>query len=340
MTSVKIGIAGLGRLGKKHAENLANKVKKCHLVAACSIVQEELDWAQRHLNVNHVYEDYQQMLEEADIDAVFLATSTALHKEQIILALRAGKHVFCEKPLAMNLADCLAIEQEAKKYKELICMIGFVRRYDPSCYRAWQKIQQGYIGRPFMVTAHSADIITTAEQQIPFAKVSGGIFLDINIHDIDLVHWFTGSCITEVTAAGGAYAFPEFAEHNDGDNTVVLCRLANDSVAVISGSRTAANGHATFTEIKGTKADLTIGRIPSIDRLQLTDSHGVRYDCVETFYDRFKQGFLIEAEDFVCCIIEGSQPRISLSEATTNTRVAIAMRESFASKKSVTVPQT
>ena len=337
MKNVKIGLVGLGRLGRSHALNLAYKIKKCSLNVVCSIVQDELDWAKSELGVEHTYNDYQQMLAEADIDAVFLATSTSQHKEQIILALQAGKHVFCEKPLAIHLEDCLAIEEVAKQHPELICMIGFVRRYDPSYYRAWQKIQEGYVGRPFMVTAHSADIVSTAEMQIQFARVSGGMFLDISIHDIDLVQWFTGSSIVEVTAAGGAYVFPEFSEQDDGDNTVALCKLANGFVAVITGSRTAANGHATFAEIKGTKADLTIGRIPSIDRLQLTDSHGVRFDCVETFYDRFEQGFLLEVEDFVDCILENKQPRVSIAESTMNTRVAIAMRESFINKKTVKV---
>ena len=341
MENVRIGIVGLGRLGKKHALNLAHKVKKCDLVAACSVVQEELDWAEDELGLSseNLYTDYQAMLKEDSIRAVFLVSSTALHKEQIILALQAGKHVFCEKPSAIELTDCLAIEAEAAKHPELVCMIGFVRRYDPSCYRAWQKIQAGYLGQPFMVTAHSADIITTAEMQVQFAKVSGGMFLDISIHDIDLVHWFTGSSIVEVTAAGGAYAVPAFADYGDADNTVVLCRLANGVVAIISGSRTAANGHATYAEIKGTKADLSIGRIPAIDRLQLTDEHGVRYDCVETFFDRFKEGFLLETEHFVDCVLENKQPRTSVSESTHNTRVAIAMRESFQTKKTVKISQ-
>ena len=337
MIQIRIGMVGLGRLGQKHAINLKHKIASANVVAACSINTEELTWAQEQLGIEQLFEDYQQMLEQADIEAVFLASSTATHPQHIIAALEAGKHVFCEKPLALSTDECLEVERVASEHTDLICMIGFVRRYDPSCYRAWQKIQEGDIGRPFMVYAQSGDVITTAEFQIPFAKMSGGMFLDMNIHDIDLVHWYTGSTIKEVTAIGGAYAFPAFSEYQDGDNAVALCKLDDGSCAVIMGTRTAANGHSTFTEIKGTAGDLTIGRVPSVDRVQLTDSHGVRHECVETFFDRFEQAFLIEAEDFINCIIEQKQPRITLPEATLATKVAIAMRESFQSGTTVTV---
>src|SRR5471030_1214274 len=130
--TLKVGIVGLGRLGQRHAENLAHHVPHAHLVAACSPLESERDWAGNTLGVAHCYADYAALLAHPGLDAVFLVTPTALHAEQIVAALQAGKHVFCEKPLSLDLQDCLRVEAEAARHPELKVMIGFVRRFDAS----------------------------------------------------------------------------------------------------------------------------------------------------------------------------------------------------------------
>jgi myo-inositol 2-dehydrogenase/D-chiro-inositol 1-dehydrogenase len=132
MEKLKIGIAGLGRLGQRHAENLAHRVPHAQLVAACSPVEQELEWARKNLGVASCYADYAALLAHPGLDAVFLVTPTSLHAQQIIAALQAGKHVFCEKPLSLDLEDCLKVEAEAARHPHLKVMIGFVRRFDAS----------------------------------------------------------------------------------------------------------------------------------------------------------------------------------------------------------------
>ena len=142
---LRIGIAGVGRMGRHHAANLAQRVLGAALVAACSPVAEELAWARDSLGVAHGYADYARMLAHPGLDAVFLATPTTLHADQIIAALEAGKHVFSEKPLALNLPDCLRVEAVAAKYPRQKAMIGYVRRFDPSYRDAFDKISAGAI---------------------------------------------------------------------------------------------------------------------------------------------------------------------------------------------------
>src|SRR5262245_25825519 len=152
---LKIGIAGLGRMGRRHAENLARRVIGAELVAACSPVVEELDWAARELGVARRFADYGAMLESGDADAVFLVTPTTLHAQQIVEALQAGKHVFSEKPLSLDLGACRRVEDEAAKHPNLKVLIGFIRRFDAHYQAAHARIKNGAIGRPFLVRSHT-----------------------------------------------------------------------------------------------------------------------------------------------------------------------------------------
>src|SRR6185436_18576867 len=154
---LRIGIAGVGRMGRHHASNLAQRVVGAELVAACSPVADELAWARDTLGVAHGYNDYAQLLAHPGLDAVFLATPTTLHADQIAGALQAGKHVFSEKPLALNLDDCLRVEAVAAKHPRQIAMIGYVRRFDPSYRDAFDKIKAGAIGRPFLARSQTTD---------------------------------------------------------------------------------------------------------------------------------------------------------------------------------------
>ena len=154
---LQVGIAGLGRLGRRHAAMLGRQVAGAELVAACSPVADELAWARDALGVPHLFADYGQLLAHPVLDAVFLATPTTLHADQIIAGLKSGKHVFSEKPLALDLADCRRVEAEASRHPALKVMIGFVRRFDAHYRDAYAKTRTGTIGRPFLVGSQCAD---------------------------------------------------------------------------------------------------------------------------------------------------------------------------------------
>lgn len=335
MKRVKIGIAGLGRLGKRHALNLKNRTSGVELTAACSIVDDELNWARENLGVAALYSDYDKMLAEADIDAVFLVTSSSEHASQIIKGLEAGKHVFSEKPMGVDVPECEAVEKAAAKHPDQVFMLGFVRRFDPSYAYAKQKIEEGAIGEPFLVRSQTVDLDEYAEFQIKFVPTSGGIFLDCNVHDIDLARWFLGSEVSSVYAVGGSYAHKGFDEVNDADNTVSLVKFEDNKMAVISASRTAFHGHDTHTEITGTKGILKIGMTPAKNRVEIFDGAGARTECVNDFYERFEQGFINEAQAFADAVRENKPSGIRAVDGTRATEVGFALTKSFKEKRVV-----
>ena len=240
MGKVKVGIAGLGRLGKLHANNLAFKIPDAELTAACSIVPAELEYAKEQLGVADVYADYREMLEKADIDAVAIVTTSGEHCWQIEAALDAGKHVFSDKPLGITVEECRTAEAAVERHPELTFFLGFMRRYDPSYAYAKEKIKEGAIGTPYMVKAAGIDPEALAEGAIKFAATSGGIFIDMAIHDIDLMRWFLESDPVEVYAAGATFKHPEFKEAGDDETGAAMYKCENGALGFVHVGRTAA----------------------------------------------------------------------------------------------------
>ncbi len=329
MQNLKIGIVGLGRLGKRHAENLVHRVSGASVTAACSIVEDELHFARNTLNIRDTYQDYDAMLAQADIEAVFLVTSTSLHAEQIIKALEAGKHVFCEKPLALNVEDCQKVVDVAARYPQQIATIGFVRRFDPSYAEARRLIDAGAIGQPILVRSQTVDLDDFAEFQIPFTATSGGFVHDMWVHDLDLARWYLGSEMTRAFAIGGCYKHKGFEQYNDADNASALCQYANGGNAYFFASRTAQHGHDTRTEIVGTEGILKIGHTPSATRVQICDRAGARTECVQDFFGRFEDAFRIEAQAFVDCAHTGTAPICDLKDAMAATSDAVILTQAY-----------
>ena len=333
---LRIGIAGVGRMGRHHAANLAQRALGAELVAACSPIADELVWARDALGVAHLYQDYAQLLAHPGLDAVFLVTPTTLHADQIIAGLAAGKHVFCEKPLALNLPDCLRVEQEAAKHPRLKVMIGYVRRFDPSYRDAYDKIQAGAIGRPFLARSQTTDQHDPSGFFVRYAAASGGILLDMSVHDIDTVRWLLGANGAKRVFATGMIAIHEgLRECGDVDNAVATIEFADDQIACIYASRTMAHGHDTQTEIVGTAGRLSVGQNPRLNRVEIADAHGVRNECTPTFYERFAEAFLLEAQAFVDIVRDDRPPPLTLRDATEATRIGIAVTESLRTRRMV-----
>jgi myo-inositol 2-dehydrogenase/D-chiro-inositol 1-dehydrogenase len=333
---LRIGIAGVGRMGRHHAANLAHRVLGAELVAACSPVADELVWARDALGVAHVYGEYTRLLAHPGLEAVFLATPTTLHADQIIEGLRAGKHVFSEKPLALNIADCLRVEEEAAKHPRQKVMIGYVRRFDPSYRDAYDKIKSGAIGRPFLARSQTADQNDASGFFVRYAGASGGILLDMSVHDIDTVRWLLGAKGARRVFAAGTIAVHEgLRECGDVDNAVATIEFADGQIASLYASRTLAHGHETLTEIVGTMGRITVGQNPRINRVEIADAHGVRNECTPTFYERFAEAFLNEAQAFVDIVREDRPPPLTLRDATEATRIGIAVTESLRTKRAV-----
>jgi len=336
--TVRYGIVGIGRMGKRHAENLAQRVPGASLVAACSPVAAELAWARDTLRVPALHERYEDLLARKDVDAVFIVTPNALHPENIIAALRAGKHVFCEKPLGMDVASCEAVEAEAAKHPRQKAMIGYVRRFDASYEDAFAKVEQGLIGRPFLVRSQTADMNDPSGFFVRFAPQSGGIFVDMSVHDTDMVRWMLGAPKALRVFSTGTIAVHEgLRECGDIDNGVALVEFEGGRTAVIYASRTMAHGHETATEVIGTGGRLVVGRDGRLNQVEIADAHGIRTETTPTFYERFADAFLREAIYFTECVAQDRTPRLTLHDATEATRIAVALRTSLLERRVVDV---
>jgi myo-inositol 2-dehydrogenase/D-chiro-inositol 1-dehydrogenase len=326
---VRIGIVGLGRLGVLHAENLATRTPGARLAAVCALEPDRVEKARADWDVPRGYARFEDMLRDDDLDAVFIASSSGWHCRQIEQALEAGLHVFCEKPLGVTLEECLKAEEAVGRNPGRIFMPGFMRRYDASCLHAKRLIDEGYIGRPVLFRGYTVDPEAAIEGAIRFAPTSGGQFIDMSVHDIDLARWMIGGEAVSVYAAGGCYAHPEFAAFGDGDNLAALVRFDNAAMGFFLAGRTAAHGYNVETEIIGTRASLRIASVPHADLVELIDERGVVRECSQGFLERFGAAYLAEAQEFVACIRESRRPAVSVHDGTMATRLAFAATESY-----------
>lgn len=337
MKKIKVGIAGLGRLGKVHANNLAFKIPNAELTAACSIVPAELEYAQKELGVTDVYTDYREMIAKADIDAVAIVTTSSEHCWQIEAALDAGKHVFTDKPLGVDVAQCKIAEAAVERHPDKIFFIGFMRRYDPSYAYAKKKIEAGEIGVPYLVKATGIDPEAFVEGSIRFASTSGGIFIDMAVHDIDLMRWFLGSEPTQVHAMGATFKHPEFKAAGDDETGVAVYKCENGAMGMIHVGRTAPHGYHVETEIVGTEGSIRISPVPEKNLAVLYNSNGVVTECIENFPVRFAEAYLLEMQEFINCVAENRKPDVTVYDGTKSTDIAFKTTEAWKSGEIVKI---
>jgi myo-inositol 2-dehydrogenase/D-chiro-inositol 1-dehydrogenase len=335
MKNIRFGMVGLGRLGYKHAENIAFRTPGVELAAVCSVIESELERASHDFPAAKSYSNYADMLKDKSLDAVFLCSPSSLHCEQIEAGLEAGLHVFSEKPLGVNVAECEHVEKVVAQHPNQVFMLGFMRRYDDSYAYAKKLIDAGQIGKPFLVRAYGLDPEALVEGAIRFAPTSGGIFLDMAVHDIDLANWFLGGQPKSIYAIGGSYVHPEFGAIGDCDNACAMLQYENGGMAMLYIGRTAAHGYHIETEIVGTKGALRISPVPQKNLVQIFGSDGVLQECVGGFPERFQASYLSELHEFVNCIRERRQPEVKVEDGTLATRIAFAATEAYKEKKIV-----
>ena len=328
--SLRMGIAGLGRMGQRHARLLAQSTPGADLVAACSPLAHEREWARAALGVPALYDNFDALLRDAHIDAVAIVTPTTLHAEQTIAALEAGKHVFIEKPLALDVAACERVEAVARQHPQQVAMVAFVRRFDASYQEAKTQIDAGRIGKPFLIRSQSCDKNDPDGFFVRFAPTSGGIFMDCSVHDIDLARWMLGKPKAQRVFASGTIALhPGLAACDDVDNGLAIVEFEGGARAQFYASRTFAHGFEASTEVIGTAGSVSIGAGAQQDRVQTRDAGGVHQGAVADYLERFAEAFQREMAAFVAvCAGEISLP-VSLSDATEATRIGVAITKSL-----------
>jgi myo-inositol 2-dehydrogenase/D-chiro-inositol 1-dehydrogenase len=329
MNKVRIGSVGLGRLGLQHAVNIAGRIQHAELTALCDVDDAKLNKTADELGVANRFSSFEDLIACKDIDAVALVSPSALHTKQIAAALNSGKHVFSEKPLGVTVGECKEAEKAVEAHPELVFMLGFMRRFDESYQYAHKKVMEGEIGKVILFRACSQDPEKFIDGSIAFAAHSGGAFLDMAVHDIDLACWFTGSEPESVYAIGGCYAHPEFGKYKDGDNVSCLMKFKNECMAFLFAGRTAPHGYNVETEIIGTKGILRIASVPQKNLVEVLDSHGVRRECSQNFLERFDAAYVNEVQEFVNCVISGKKPGVTVYDGTRASQIAYTCKAAF-----------
>jgi len=339
MKKVKVGIVGLGRLGRKHAENLAFRIPHCELTAVCSVIEEEVQEVMEAWNIPYGYTKYEDMLANQELDAIFIASPSNFHCDQIKQALSLGFHVFSEKPLGLYVEEALDVQLAVNAHPNQVFMLGFMRRYDRSYMAAKEKIEEGVIGEPFLIRCYGLDPASKMDSFLKFARsnYSGGLFLDMSIHDFDLARWYLGVEAKEVWAIGGSYARPEFDEIEDAETGAAMVRFENNAIGIFVAGGNCAHGYHIETEIIGTKGTLRIGTVPERNLVVIMKDEGVIQECVDGFLERFEQAYLSEAEEFINCILENRKPTVTVEDGLQSTVLGYSCKKSYETNQLIQV---
>jgi myo-inositol 2-dehydrogenase/D-chiro-inositol 1-dehydrogenase len=329
--NVNVGLIGAGRIGRLHAENLAYRIPEASLVAVSDIYVEAAEELAHELDIPRASQDYRRLLEDESLDAVLICSSTDTHAEIIEASAKAGKHIFCEKPIALDLRKIdRALESVDRAGVKL--QVGFNRRFDPSFRRVRELVAAGRIGEPHILRITSRD---PQPPPIEYIKVSGGIFLDMTIHDFDMARFLIDSEVKQVYVAGGVLVDPEIGEAGDIDTAIVTLHFENGVVGAIDNSRRAVYGYDQRVEVFGAKGMVAISN-HTADSAQVSDASGVHGALPQFFFlERYTEAYVAELRAFVDCIVQDTPPPVSGLDGRIPVVMGYAATKSYAEQRPV-----
>lgn len=333
--SLGVCVIGAGRAGMIHARNFASgRIPHASLVAIVEANDDARRRAAEELGLGQTYRDFHEALANPQVQAVVVATPSELHRSIVVAAAEAGRHILCEKPMAMNAAECeamvAAVERAGVKLQ-----IGFMRRFDAGFVAAKERIDAGEIGRVVMVRSLTHGP-TTPKPWMYDIRQSNGPLSEVNSHDIDTIRWFTGSEFEEVYAIAGNYRSPDARrEYPDFyDNVILSARLANGMQGAISGAQGVQYGYDARCEILGERGLITVGGLANNTVVTHT-AHGMQQAIVRSWMDLFLDAYRAEDEDFVRSIREDRPPRAGGRDGRAAVMVVNAGNRSIVEKRPV-----
>jgi scyllo-inositol 2-dehydrogenase (NAD+) len=318
----------LGRLGFKHAQNLAGRIENARLAAVSDPSETARNNFSGRFSGIEACADHRDLLGRKDVDAVVIASATNTHGGIIIDALKAGKPVFCEKPVTLDMAEGAEIRRTLEAVKGYL-MVGFMRRFDDAYLMGKKQIDAGGLGEPVYVRCVSRD---PAAPPIEFAKASGGLVLDMCVHDIDLARWFIGGEVSRISAEGAVLMWPELGEIGDIDHVDIEFGFKNGRLAHLEGSRNARYGYDIRTEVICTKGSVFIGDLRQTACLVLNDKGAVT-DIVPEFRTRFDKAYLTEMEAFVEDVLAEREPSVTLEDGIAAVELCFAVNNALKQRK-------
>jgi myo-inositol 2-dehydrogenase / D-chiro-inositol 1-dehydrogenase len=325
-----IGVAflGLGRMGETHLRNLT-AISGVKVVVVADPAMERAERGRAMTGAEVALTDPEKAIENPSVDVVIIVTPTNTHAHLIEVAANAGKAVFSEKPIALDLAETERIVKVVRERKVPV-QLGFMRRYDPGYARAKAKIEAGELGKLETFRALSRD---TYPPSLEFLLGSGGLFLDMAVHDLDLARFLVGE-VDEVYAWGGVLIDERFAQANDADTAMTLLRFKNGVLGVVETSRHSNWGYDIRTEVAGSVGKVVV-EAPQKTPLLFAKDFASSHDHYENFPDRFEKSYRLQLEAFFAALREGRTPTPGPEDALETLRLAVAATKSWHEKRPV-----
>lgn len=333
MGKLQVGLIGAGRIGQIHGETLARRLEAAQLAAVADINLAAAEALAGRLGTTRALADYRHLLDDKEIDAIVIASASDTHAQIVEEAAAAGKDVFCEKPIDFDLARidrALAAVQAAG----VKLQVGFNRRFDANFSKVREMVAAGRIGEPHILRITSRD---PAPPPIDYVKVSGGLFLDMTIHDFDMARFLTGSEVTGVYATGAVLVDPAIGAAGDIDTAVITLTFANGVIGTIDNSRRAVYGYDQRVEVFGSQGMVAVSN-------ELPDTHvyanagGVHTALpLHFFLERYLGSYIAEMHAFVDAVLHDTPPPVTGEDGRIPVLIALAAQKSLRENRPVQV---
>ena len=334
---LKIGIIGAGRIGKVHLESISYHVKNATVTAmADPFMNEETEKLIRSYGVSKVTKDYKDILNDKDIDAVLVCSSTDTHAAISIEAINAGKHVFCEKPVDHSIEKIQAVADALKEHPDIKFQVGFNRRFDHNFAAIRKAYDDGKIGEAHILKITSRD----PEPPNPaYIKVSGGIFLDMTIHDFDMACFLTDSDVEELYVNSAVLVDPAIGEQGDVDTAIITMKMANGALAVLDNSRKAAYGYDQRAELFGSKGMVATSN-DTVSSAVISNADGVTGEKPLFFFlERYMGSFSEEMRQFTEAVINDTEVPVGIHAGLQSVKIGLAARKSVEEHRPVKISE-
>ena len=333
---IQIGIIGAGRIGKVHAESITRFVKGAEVKAIADpyLTEETKAWANA-MGIAEAYGDYHKILADPAIDIVLICSSTDTHSQISLEAIAAGKHVFCEKPIDHDVEKIKAVIAALKDSK-VKYQVGFNRRFDHNFMAAREAVKSGKIGDLNILKITSRD---PGAPPVSYIKVSGGIFLDMTIHDFDMVRFMSGAEVEEVYAIGGVLVDPAIGEAGDIDTAIITMKLSNGALAVIDNCRRATYGYDQRVEAFGSLGQVAIGNDTDSTAV-ISNGEGVTAEKPKLFFlERYMQAYVAEVSAFIDAVVKDKAVAVSAEDGLKPVLIGLAAKKSLAENRPVKISE-
>lgn len=330
---INLGIIGAGRIGKVHAESIAYKLPQVRIKTIADINIDEARSVGSKYSIPNITDDYKQIINDSEIDAVLICSPTNTHSNYIIDAAETGKHIFCEKPIDLELE---AIDKVLKVVdeKKIKMMVGFNRRFDPNFRKVKLMVEEGDIGNPHLLKITSRD---PEPPNVKYIKASGGLFMDMAIHDFDMARYVVGSEVVEVFTMADALVDQRISEEGDVDTAVTVLKFENGAIGTIDNSRKAVYGYDQRIEVFGSKGMVGIGNNKAENHVFLNENGEHTSLPLNFFMERYTESYFQEIKLFVDTLLNDSKILATGSDGLRAAQIAVAAKKSLQENRPIKI---